>query len=62
VALTIAVGDSAPVKLPMDPTAGEWRNVDVPVTLAAGANRVTLEGHEDGWNSVQVDVIEVLRP
>ena len=60
VALTIAVGDTPPVKMPMPPTAGEWKTLDVPVTLGAGSNRVVIEGHEDGWNSVLLDKIEVL--
>jgi hypothetical protein len=34
--------------------------LDVPVTLAAGANRIVIEGREDGWNSVQLDQIEIL--
>ena len=60
VALTIAVGDTAPAKLPMPPTSGGWKTLDVPVTLAAGSNRVVVEGHEDGWNSVLLEKIEVL--
>jgi hypothetical protein len=32
----------------------------MPVTLAAGGNRVLIEGHEKEWNSVQIDHIEVL--
>jgi alpha-glucosidase len=59
VALTLAVGGRPPTSLPMPPTAGEWKTLDVPVTLAAGANRILIEGHEDGWNSVEVDQIEV---
>ena len=61
VALTLAVGDGPAVKLPMAPTSGEWKAVDVQVDLAAGGNRVKIEGHEDGWNSVQVDQIEILQ-
>jgi hypothetical protein len=60
VALTLAVGDAPAEKLPMAPTAGEWKTVDVPVVLAAGGNRLRIEGHEDGWNSVQVDQVEIL--
>jgi alpha-glucosidase len=60
VALALTVGDGLAVKLPMPPTAGEWKAIDVPVTLATGANRVVVEGREDGWNSVQLDRIEIL--
>ena len=42
----------------MQPTANEWKTIDVPVTLAPGANRIRIEGREDGWSSVQVDWIE----
>jgi hypothetical protein len=48
------------VKLPVAPTAGAWRLLDVPVTLEAGANRIQIEGHEEGWNSIQLAQIEVL--
>ena len=48
------------MKLPMAPTSGEWKTIDVPVNLVAGGNRLLIAGHEDGWNSVQVDQIEVL--
>jgi hypothetical protein len=60
VALTLAVGDSPALAMPMAPTAGEWKTRDVPVTLAPGSNRLRIEGHEDGWNSVQIDQIEIL--
>jgi alpha-glucosidase len=60
VSLTLTVGDGPAVKLAMPPTAGEWRGFDVPVILAAGANRVLIEGREDGWNSVQLDRIEIV--
>jgi alpha-glucosidase len=60
VALTTAVGDAPASSLPMPPTSGEWKEVDQPVILAAGANRIVIEGHEPEWNSVQVDYIEIL--
>jgi alpha-glucosidase len=60
VALSLAVGDDPAVSLPMPPTAGEWRSIKVPVTLAAGGNRLRIEGREDGWSSVQVDQVEIL--
>ena len=57
--LTIAVGAHPAEKLPMPPTAGAWTSLDVPATLAAGANRIVIEGHEEEWNSVLLDKIEV---
>jgi hypothetical protein len=60
VALTLKVGDQPPVKLPMAPTADAWRDLDVPVNLAPGGNRILLEGQEDGWNSVQLDWVEIV--
>ncbi|HEY5078871.1 MAG TPA: TIM-barrel domain-containing protein [Opitutaceae bacterium] len=60
VALALAVGEEPAASLPMQPTAGEWKSIDVPVTLAAGANRIRIEGREDGWSSVQVDWIEIV--
>jgi hypothetical protein len=60
VALALSVGDDPAVSLPMQPTANEWKSIDVPVTLAPGANRLRIEGREDGWSSVQVDRIEIL--
>jgi len=60
VALTLAVGDWPAARLSMPPTGGEWKPFDVPVSLSAGANRIVIEGREDGWNSVQLDQIEIL--
>jgi alpha-glucosidase len=60
VATTLTVNADPAVKLPIAPTGGEWKSIDVPATLSPGANRITLEGQEDGWNSVQVDQVEVL--
>ena len=60
VALSVAAGGDNAVMLPMPPTAGQWTDLDMPVTLAAGGNRVLIEGHEKEWNSVQIDHIEVL--
>ena len=60
VALTLAMGDGSPSKLPMPSTSGNWKVVDVPITLAAGGNKVAIEGHEPEWNSVQIDQIEIL--
>ena len=60
VALALRAGDAPETKLAMPPTQGRWRDFDVPVTLAAGASRVVIEGREDGWNSVELDRIEIL--
>jgi alpha-glucosidase len=60
VALSLTVGSGAAVSLPMPPTGKDWKNLDVPVTLEAGANRILIEGKEDGWSSVLLDQIEFL--
>jgi hypothetical protein len=60
VALTLTVGNGPALPIPLPPTAGAWTNFDVPVTLQAGANRILIEGHEDGWNSIQLDRIEII--
>src|SRR5262249_54495501 len=42
VALSLAVGANAPVKVAAPPTNGEWRTLDLPVTVAPGTNRMIL--------------------
>ncbi len=61
VALTLAAGAAAAADLPMPPTSGEWKTLEVPVTLSPGGNRIVIEGHEPEWSSVQVDKIELLK-
>jgi alpha-glucosidase (family GH31 glycosyl hydrolase) len=60
VALTLTLGSSSAAALPMPSSGGKWTTLDVPVTLAPGANRLLIEGREDGWNSVLLDTVEIL--
>jgi alpha-glucosidase (family GH31 glycosyl hydrolase) len=60
VALALTVGSGAAERLPMPPTDKEWKDLDLPVSLAPGANRILIEGKEDGWSSVLLDQIEIL--
>jgi alpha-glucosidase len=60
VALAITVGTTSPVDLPMPDTSNAWKNLDVPVVLTPGANRILIEGKQDDWSSIQIDTIEVV--
>ena len=60
IALTLQVGDTPAVKLAMPPTGGQWAPFEVPVTLQPGGNRVILQGQESGWDSMQLESLEVL--
>ena len=60
VALSVAVGGGPAGGLSMAPSDGRWTSLDVPLTLAAGANRVVIEGMEEGWSSVLLDKVELL--
>lgn len=61
VALSLAVGDGPAQPLAMASTDGVWTDVDLPVTLQAGANRVVLAGQEPEWNSVAVESLTLIR-
>jgi alpha-glucosidase len=60
VALALAIGNRPEINLPAPPTGNDWKDLDVPVTLQAGANRVVLSGQEENWESVQIDQVEVI--
>jgi alpha-glucosidase len=60
IALAVTIGTAPAISLPVPVTGDVWKNVDLPVTFAPGANRILIEGKEDNWNSIQVDTIEVL--
>jgi hypothetical protein len=60
VALSLAVGDGPEATVAAPPTNGEWKDLDLPVTLQPGANRVVLAGQEENWESVQVEQVEVM--
>jgi len=59
---SLKIGDNREIPLQIAPTGGEWRNLDVAVVLQSGANRVTLAGLVDGWDSIAVDTVEVMPP
>jgi hypothetical protein len=61
VALTEALGSAAPSPLPLAPTAGAWVAHDLVLVLQPGANRLIISGQEDGWDSVQLESLDVLR-
>jgi alpha-glucosidase len=62
VAVTFAIDGMPPQALTLPPTSGDgWQAFDLPATLAPGNHRLLLRGQEDGWDSVQLDHIEVLR-
>jgi len=57
---TLRVGDGAETKLSIPPTGNAWQNLDLPVTLRAGGNRVTLAGQVDGWDAISLRALEVI--
>jgi hypothetical protein len=62
VALSLTVGRGPAVKLDLPPTDGQWRPFDVPVRLEPGADRVAIDGREEGWDSIQFESLELLAP
>jgi alpha-glucosidase len=61
IALSLTIGSGAPTALPMPTTGKDWKDMDLPVTLSPGANRILIEGKEDGWNSVLLSQVEIVR-
>jgi hypothetical protein len=63
VALSFAI-DAAPAQaFALPPTKGNaWQTFDLPTPLTPGSHRLEVRGEEDGWDSVQLDHIEVLAP
>ncbi len=59
---SLKVGDAKEDSLQMPSTGGEWKAFDVTVVLQPGANRVTLAGLVDGWDSITLDSLEVVTP
>jgi alpha-glucosidase len=60
VALSWAL-DAAPaqdIRLPATNGDG-WQAFDLPVALPSGAHRLVLSGREEGWDSIQLDHLEV---
>jgi alpha-glucosidase len=61
VAATFAIDDAPQQALPLPSTGADaWRPFDLPVALSPGAHRLVLRGQEEGWDSVQLDHIEIL--
>jgi hypothetical protein len=59
---SLTVGDAKEVLLQIPSTGGEWKMFEVTVVLQPGANRVTLAGLVDGWDSITLDSLEVVTP
>jgi alpha-glucosidase len=57
---SLQVGDAEEIPLQIPSTGGEWKTFDAEVVLQPGANRVTLAGLVDGWDSIDVDTLEVI--
>jgi alpha-glucosidase len=61
VALTFAVDDAPAQAIALPPAAGDaWKTFDLPLTLPPGSHRLVLRGQEEGWDSIQLDHLEVL--
>ena len=61
VALAFAVDDSPAQPIALPHTKGDaWQTFDLPSGLAPGSHRLVIRGREDGWDSVQLDHIEIL--
>jgi alpha-glucosidase len=61
VALSLTVGKQAARALVLPSTGGQWKTLDVPVTLDAGGNRIDFEGQEKAWDTVGLESLELLR-
>ena len=59
VALSLTVGKEKPRTISLPPTGGETKTADFPVTLEPGANRISLEGLEKAWDTVQLESVEI---
>jgi alpha-glucosidase len=62
--LLLAINDSAPVPVQFPNTgAGDaWKDLDVPVNLNQGANRVTLSWNTDKYDSIGLQSVQLLHP
>jgi alpha-glucosidase len=59
VPLALSIGGGEPQALSAPKTKG-WSTLDIPVTLAAGANVVTISGRTDGWESINAASLELV--
>jgi alpha-glucosidase len=57
---SLKVGDIREIPLEISSTGGEWKTFEVVVQLQPGANRVTLAGLVDGWDSIALDSLELV--
>lgn len=61
VALAFAIDGESAQSLSLPPSKGDaWQPFDLPAPLTPGAHRLVIRGQEQGWDSVQLDHIEVL--
>jgi alpha-glucosidase len=61
VSLSFAIDASPAQPLALPPTKGDsWQPFDLPTPLTPGTHRLVLRGQEDGWDSVQLDHVEVV--
>jgi hypothetical protein len=57
---SLKVGDTKEIPLEIPSTGGEWKTFEVAVQLQPGANRVTLAGLVDGWDSITLESLELV--
>jgi alpha-glucosidase len=57
---SLKVGGAREIPLEISTTGGEWKFFDVTVRLQPGANRITLAGLVDGWDSIALDSLELV--
>lgn len=58
----LSVNEAEPVALSIPPTDGAWRTFELQTELRPGANRLTLRGLVDGWDSIVLDSLELAAP
>lgn len=56
----VALNDADNLSLSLPPTGGAWKFFDLPVELKPGANRFSVTGLVEGWDSVVLDSVELL--
>ena len=60
VTLSLSVGKRTAHTIALPPTGGDRKAFDFEIGLAAGGNRITLDGLEKAWDTVQLESLEVL--
>ena len=60
VALSLSAGIDKPRDIALPPTGGVVKTADFPVTFAPGGARISLEGLEKAWDTVQLETVELL--